>query len=236
MNPKIKLMAAFGGLGLALTIMPAQAQIQVLNGDFSLNPTQGSNPTGWFVPTTSPGGWWESTWVGPTVSPNGTSVLGLSYMFDTTHWAYQNIGTDNNGATSFTLDFDLGSFTDAGSARNLGVTVSLYQSASFVAATGTDVNGAAGVTLLGSQSVTSGSIAPGAVVHQTLTFDLSGANATDVLYLRLINYQVDASQPWAAIDNITITPAAVPEPSSLALASLGGLGGLMFWFRRRAQG
>lgn len=228
---KLQTAAACGGI-LLLAAASAQAQLQVLNGDFSLNPTQGNNPVNWYVPTTSTGGnWWTSTWVGPTVSPNGTPVLGLSFM-TSTNWAYQNIGVNNSGATSFTLDFDLGSFTDAGSARNLGVTVSLYQSSSFVAATGADVNGAAGVTLLGSQSVASGLINPGAVVHETLAFDLTGANTTDALYLRFINYQVDTTQPWAAIDNVTLAP--VPEPSTFALAGLGGLALLFHRLRVRA--
>jgi hypothetical protein len=232
MNQTSKLMLGLGCLGLALAATPAQAQLQLLNGDFSLNATQGNAPVDWYVPNANTGGsWWISTWVGPTVSPNGTSVLGLSFM-TSTNWAYQNIGTDSTGSTGLTVGFDLGSFTDAGSARNLGVTVSLYQSASFTAANGTDINGAAGVTLLGNQSVASGLINAGAVVHETLSFDLTGANTTDALYLRFVNYQVDATQPWAAIDNVTITPAPTPEPATLAL---GALGGVAFLLGRRAR-
>lgn len=230
MDSKHKLQIGLVGFGLALGGTSAPAQLQILNGDFSLNPSQANNPVDWYVPTTDTGGsWWTSTWVGPTVSPNGTSVLGLSFMGSVDHWAYQNIGTDNAGSTSMTLNFDLGSFTDAGASRTLGVTVSLYQSASFAAANGTDVNGATGVTQLGSQSV-SAALNPGAVTHKTLVFDLTGANSTDPLYLRFINYQVDATEPWDAIDNVTI--ATVPEPSALALC---GLGGLALLFRRRPK-
>jgi hypothetical protein len=229
MNTKTKII----GLGAVamLGMMPAQAQLQISNGDFSLNPTQSKAPVDWFVPTTS-GNWWESTWVGPNVSPNGTPVLGLSWMGSTPNWAYQNIGMNNIGATSFTLDFDIGSFTDSGETRNLGVTVSLYQSASFTAANGTDVNGAAGVALLGSQSVTSGPIPAHAttIVHETLTFDFSGANTTDPLYIRLVNFSTGTGQPWTAIDNITLTP--VPEPSTMALCGLMSLG---FLVRRQAK-
>ncbi|HZI32807.1 MAG TPA: PEP-CTERM sorting domain-containing protein [Candidatus Binatia bacterium] len=232
MNSKRKLLISTVSVGLVWAGISAQAGFLITNGDFSANPTQTNNVTGWFdTVTPNTGNWWETTWAGPTVSPNGTPVMGLSFYNGTVNWAYQSIGTKDVGITSCLVDFDLGSFTDAGSARNVGVTVSIYQSASFVGADNLDINGQSGVTLLGSVSLSSGSINPGQVVHEQVSLDLTGANSTDSIYLRFINYQVDSTEPWAAIDNVVLTP--VPEPTTFALAGLGGMALLCLRLRNK---
>jgi hypothetical protein len=231
MNQKTKIL----GLGAAavLAMLPAHAALQITNGDFQ-NLAPGSN-TGdvidWYnsLPGT-PANWWEGTWYGPTVSPNGTSVMGLGYIAATPHWGYQAIGVNDGALSSLGLQFDAGSFTDAGGTRNLGITVSLYQSSSFVGADNTDIAGAGGVTLIDSVSLTSGNLSAGQVVTLTTSLNLATANTTDQLYLRFVNYSTGTGEPWTAIDNLSITP--VPEPSTLALA---GLGGLALLLRRRAK-
>ena len=99
-----------------------QAALSITNGDFEADAAQTHNVTDWFDTITTgaqdSGYWWESTWAGPNVSPNGTSVLGLSYMFTTTNWAYQSIGVNDEGLTSLPLKLDIGSFTDAGGDRD----------------------------------------------------------------------------------------------------------------------
>ena len=76
-------------------ISMTQAAIVITNGDFEDDATQTSNVTNWFdTVTVNTSNWWETTWAGPTVSPTGTSVLGLSYMWTTTNWAYQSVGTN----------------------------------------------------------------------------------------------------------------------------------------------
>ena len=220
---------------LALVTPSAFAALTLTNGNFSADVSQTNNVTGWYDRGTT-GAWYESTWAGPNVSPNGTSVLGLSYMSSTTNWAYQSIGSKSAGDTSMTVGFDVGSFTDAGVKRDLGVTISLYKSdGTFVPADNTDVAGASGITLVGSYSIMSDGVSgaglnPGQMVTGLTTgaFDLTGVSATDVLYLRLVNYAGDTGEPWVAVDNVTIT--AVPEPGA---ALLGGLGLLALLRRRR---
>jgi hypothetical protein len=210
----------------ALAILPAPAALQITNGDFQNNAPAGNiwDVDSWFNSLPSPAGqvnnwWWEGTWYGPTVSPNGTSVMGLGYLFTTPHWSYQGIGVNDGGLTSLSLQFDVGSFTDAGGPRDMGITLSLYQSASFVGADNADIAGAGGVTLIDSVNLTSGALNAGQVATLTASLNLASANATDALFLRFVNYSTGTGEPWAAIDNVSIV---VPEPTSLALISLGG--------------
>jgi hypothetical protein len=215
---------------MALTAS-AHASLQITNGDFQNN-APASNVTdvdSWFDPHTDTAGqWWRATWYGPTVSPNGTSVMGLSWMLQgTQNWAYQGIGVNDGGLSTLTLQFDVGSFTDANGARDMGITLSLFQSASFVGADNTDIEGAGGVTLIDTVNVTSGSLTPGTFVTKQVTLNLGSANGTDPLFLRFENYSTGTGDPWAAIDNVQI----VPEPTAFALVGLAGALGLIY--RRR---
>jgi hypothetical protein len=227
---KYKLASYIGAaFTLALATPSAFAALTITNGDFSADATLTNNVTGWFDRGTT-GQYWESTWAGPDVSPNGTSVLGLSWNGGP-NWAYQSIGTKSTGDSSMTVGFDVGSFTDAGGNRDLGVTFSLYKSdGSFVPADNTDVAGASGITLVGSYDIMSSGVAPGAMVTGLTTgsFDLSGVTTSDALYLRVVNYAGTTGEPWTAVDNITMT--VIPEPGA---ALLGGLGLLALLRRRR---
>ncbi len=207
-------------LVLVLVLMSgtAQAVLVITNGDFNDNaPTSNvTNVEKWFDPqAATPGNWWEATWYGPTVSPNGTSVMGLSWMWATSNWAYQNIGVNDGGLTDLTIQFDVGSFTDAGGARDMGITVEIYQL--FTPGDNADIAG--GLQLIDSVSQTSGALLPGEEVTLTATFDLTSANATDDLYLRFSNYATATGDPWASIDNVKI----IPEPATMVLLGLGSL-------------
>ena len=187
----------------------ASAELTVTNGDFEADTAQTSNVTDWYdTVTTNTSNWWESTWAGPTVSPTGTPVLGLSYMFTTTNWAYQSLGTNDTHWQGMEVTYDVGSFTDAGGARDLGVTISVYESdGSFVPADNTDVDGAEGVTLIDSVSTLYESVAVGAVIaDQTVTLDLRAAGSGEI-FLRIENYAGATGEPWTAIDNVEISPA-----------------------------
>jgi hypothetical protein len=154
--------------------------------------------------------------------------MGLGYIGATPHWAYQSIGVNDSGLTSLALMFDIGSFTDAGGPRNMGITLSLYQSdGTFVGADNSDIAGAAGITLIDTVSLTSGSLAPGGFVNAQTSLNLATANNTGELFLRFVNYSTGTGEPWAAIDNVQI----VPEPSALALLGMAGLAGAIY--RRR---
>lgn len=228
------------GLGTvaALAVIPAHAALQVSNGDFSLNPTQTNNVTGWFdTVTVNTGSWWETTWAGPTVSPNGTPVMGLSYNNNTLNWAYQSIGINAGGLSAIGITYDVGSFTDAGAQRDLGLTFSVYQVDGTYAggADNTDISGATGATLLDSVTVFSGLLNAGQMLTgQTVALNISGSTGSE-LYLRIENAvgaTTGANGPWTAVDNISVT--SVPEPTTLALAGLGGMA--LLGLRRRIKG
>ena len=216
--------------GIVAAAQTAMASLMVTNGDFEADPVQTINVTDWYdTVTVNTSNWWETTWAGPNVSPDGTPVLGLSYMFDTTNWAYQSIGTNDSGALTLALKYDVGSFTDAGGDRDLGVVFSVYQNDG---ATGMDDNvdlaGLSGATLLDSVTTFTGAIGAGVMLtDQMVLLDISGSAGKE-LFLRLENAVGTVGQPWTAVDNIRIAP----EPASLALVGLGGLA-LLAVSRRR---
>ncbi len=207
----------YGFLVLVLALMAgtAQAVLVITNGNFENNAPL-SNVTdvdSWFDPQATDAAWWEATWYGPTVSPTKTSVMGLSYMWETENWGYQSIGVNDEGLTELELRFDVGSFTDAGGDRDLGVTFSLYQFT--MPADDVDI----AKTLIDSFSLTTGALAAGEYLTLTGTLDLSSANDTDELYLYINNFATETGEPWTAIDNVQI----IPEPATMVLLGLGSL-------------
>ncbi len=211
---------------LAFAALPAaRGAIEITNGDFQADFAQTSNVTSWFdtVPAT-PANWWEATWAGPNVSPNGTSVLGLSYMNGQTNWAYQSIGTNSASLAALHLRFDAGSFTDAPATRELGVMISIYKSdGTFVPADNMDIAGAAGVTLLDSFSW-SASVEPGQMVTGIqAALDLSEAGPDDELFLRLQNFAGAVGEPWTAVDNLLVV-ADVPVFATQPADQFGTVG------------
>ena len=197
----------------------AQADLSLTNAGFEADASQTSNVTDWYdTVTDNTNNWWETTWAGPTVSPNGTSVLGLSYMNTTTNWAYQSIGFNTAGLTSLAVKYDVGSFTDANQNRDLGVKVSIYESdGSFTPADNTDIDGASGITVVASNSTLYPLVAKGTMLeNQVVTLDISSAGSGE-LFLRFENYAGANGEPWTAIDNVELVMpdyATQPDPSS----------------------
>ncbi|MES2924299.1 MAG: immunoglobulin domain-containing protein [Verrucomicrobiota bacterium] len=211
--------------GIALSATTAHASLAITNGDFQTSAPAATQAdvVGWFDDSPSPTNWWEGAWYGPTVSPFTTnrSCLGLSWQGGTPHWAYQGIGTNSAGAQNLKLQFDAGSFTDAGEARNLGIKVDLYQSnGSFVGGDNVDIATAGGVTLISTFSVATGNLTAGQTVTALNgTLSLATANTTGQLFLRISNYAAGAGQPWAAVDNLVIVadvPAFTTQPANYA--------------------
>lgn len=209
----------------SLLAVPVHAALQVSDGDFEANTTQTTNVAGWFDTIgTNPNNWWEATWAGPNVSPDGTPVLGLSYMFTTLNWTYQSIGVNDSGLSSLPIRYDVGSFTDAGGPRDLGLTFSVYQVDGTYAggADNVDIAGATGATMLDSVTVFTGALNPGQMLTgQTVLLNVSGSAGSE-LYLRIQNEVGTTGEPWTAVDNISV----VPEPSTFALLGVAGLLGL----------
>ena len=201
-------------IGMGCLSMTAQAELSISNGDFEANGTQTTDVSGWFDPTASDSSWWMATWAGPNASPNGTPVLGLSYMNATLNWAYQSIGINDTAITNLLIQYDVGSFTDAGSTRDLGLTFSIYESdGTFSGANDTDIADANNVTLIDSITVYSGGLSAGELLSsQSVTLDLSSAGTDTELFLRIQNQIGSTGEPWAAVDNITLGTSTNSAP------------------------
>lgn len=202
----------------------SQAALSVSNGDFEADTAQTSDVTQWYDTIGgTPANWWEATWAGPNVSPNGTSVLGLSYMSSSLNWAYQSIGVNDTAQSSIVVNYDVGSFTDAGGARDLGVTFSIYESdGTFVPSNNVDIATAGGITLIDSITVLSGSLNPGAVAaDQAVQLDISSTSTTGELFLQIMNALGGVGEPWVAIDNVSLSESLPPFNISGSPAGAG---------------
>jgi hypothetical protein len=206
----------------------------IVNGDFETGLTlvdeNKPDVTDWYDNSTA--NFWENAWQSNAswITPNGTAIV-VFCAWNTAEgdplagsYLYQSIGA-SAGEASIDLSFDWGHPDDTGVGRHDGLTVSVWASdGTFVAADLVDVAGAAGVTLLDSASYDHVRVGDagthGEIWNQTVTLDLSGANAGDEIFLRFNNYLPEAgADPWPVLDNVQI----IPEPATLALLGLGGL-------------
>lgn len=180
----------------------AQAGVSVANGDFESDAVQTTDVTDWFNSRYS-STWWDGAWAGPNVSPNGTCVLGLGYENSSVNWAYQRLGVNDGGFSALEINYDVGSFTDAPSSRDLGVMFSVYAVTGSFVAGGADIKRASGVQLIDSVSVMHSNVPVGEMRTGLVTYlDLSGTEGQD-LYLRVSNYMGEAGEPWVALDNLS---------------------------------
>ena len=186
--------AAFAVLALLLIVSPALAVLSVTNGDFNAGLT-GTDETDiedpWFDVTT--GNFWDTAWHSNRNSPfDGSPLVGLSGSVSPS-WFYQNIGTRGAADTSLGVSIDLGSFTSVTELRGGDLTISVYQSGTFVGANDADVTGE---TLVDSVTLASGSLAAGDTVNLSDTLDLTTANTTDYLFLNFAWTGMRATALW----------------------------------------
>ena len=248
---------SLAALALIATLPAAHAALTVTNGDFETGIADESTQAtvnGWFSVTT--GNFFENTWQDsrngevPTDSQSGftgqaaaafSGIAGDSQPSGLNgSWLYQSIGTDAT-ATGINVTFDWGDFGNFdGSVRDLGLTVSVYEkTGSFTAGDNTDINGAVGVTLLDSASVTlmastATGTTPKLTIGQSITLSAISQSGGE-LFLRFNNWDAGNDAPWLMLDNVAIsTVTAVPEPSTYA-ALAGGLALGFVAIRRRRK-
>lgn len=253
MKSKTPLRMAALPLLVVLSSSLAQAALTITNGDFETGIADQSTPenvTGWFDMNNGQATFFQHTWHDsrdaevPTDAQSGFSGQAAAALSGIAgggqpsglngSWLYQSIGVDATVA-SFDVIFDWGDFGNInGNLRDLGMTVSLFEkTGSFTAADSTDINGAAGVVLLDSVSLTQLKLAASGpaklVLNQTVNLNASAQTGGE-LFLRFNNWDAGADTPWAMLDNVEIANV-IPEPSA---ALLGGLGMLALLRRRRA--
>jgi hypothetical protein len=239
---------------VCLLAASAQAALTITNGDFESGIADQSTPenvAGWFDMNNGQANFFQHTWHDsrdaevPTDAASGFSGQAAAAFSGIAgggqpaglagSWLYQSIGSDAS-ATSFDIIFDWGDFANInGNLRDLGITVSVYQSnGAFGAADSVDINGGGGVTLLDSQSFSLAKLAVSGAAKLSLNeianFDISGQTGGGELFLRFNNWDGGADTPWLMLDNVEITNI-VPEPT---VALLGGIGLLGMLRRRRA--
>ncbi len=207
----------------------AQAEFVITNGDFEAGAGGGDvdNVSLWYDDVG--GGFWTTAWECDRagVTPNGSMIVVFS-GFNTVEgdlsagsYIYQSIGT-SSGESSITIGFDWGHPDDVAAGRLDGITIAVYTSDGTTApGDGVDINGAAGFTLLDSESynhVAEGT--DGEVFPVVVTLDLSGANEGDEIFLRFNN-----TSEWPILDNVQIiSEAAAPLAKIMWISDNKGFG------------
>lgn len=246
-------LTAAAGACLLAAATSAHAALSITNGDFESGIADQSTPedvAGWFDMNNGQASFFQHTWHDsrdaevPTDAQSGFSgqaaaaFSGIAGQDQPSglngSWLYQSIGTDAT-VTSFDVIFDWGDFGNInGNLRDLGITVAVYElTGAFTAGNNIDINGASGVTLLQTVSLSLPRLLASGpnklVVGQTVNMDISAQNGGE-LFLRFNNWDAGADTPWLMLDNVQIANI-IPEPSA---ALFGGLGLLALLRRRRA--
>jgi len=196
------------------------------NGTFSGNSATGPSGWGWSVYNTGPTnsnrffGVWDVTGTTSFVAiPHGQQV-GVVFLDDALSLEAglrQTLGDTLQLTTEYTLSVGVGNFAPPGPWN-------------FTGFPGYRVELLAGSTVLAMDNNT---LSPGEGIFQTSTVTFttgaSHPNSGQALAIRLVSLNGPGVE--VNFDNVTLNAVTVPEPTSLALLSLGGLIALMF--RRR---
>ena len=213
-------------LALVLGFMAsmAQANLVVTNGTFDGGEPADTDVPDWYDLDTTPAGntdWWATASIsgGPNPFPDGSAFMGDHLWGGTAggnRWMYQQIGTKEEGV-NYQISFEYAQPTDGSEDRSVAIQVDIYQGIFDGAAQDVDIADQ-GLTLI--DSLTSPYESEMIIHSFTSALDLSLANTTDPLWLRISNLGEDTGA-FVAIDNVQITSesAEPPEPMHMEEAT-----------------
>jgi len=200
-------MKRFSCVLICLILASTAAALSITNGDFEAYGVREDVP-GWFDYTVGTGGAAGQTYLRLLNSPTGTQYMG----FDTDDcWAYQSLGFNTAGQPAVRIQYQVGRPSNLTEPRNLVLRISIYESdGTFVGSDGADsadIDGAQGVTLIDSVTVSYPAVNPGQAITDSVTLNYIGA-ATGELFLRFANEgdDDDSTEDAMVIDNVQIAP------------------------------
>ena len=205
-----------GTFVLLLTSGPtAWSQLTITNGDFSATHANTLDVVDWYDtsdmnadanPLDDP--WWGTTGYFEGVNPFADDAIILGDLHVTgngvgNRYLYQSMGTWD-GSTSFAIAFDYAQPTDGNDNRLVGLQVDIYQGALATAADDFDI-ATAGLSLIDSLTTSTITLSNGVVNFQD-TLNLSAANTTDDLWIRIANLPGAGTDvgSWVGVDNISL--------------------------------
>jgi hypothetical protein len=237
MCKKLFLLALLLGL-----VSMAQADLVITNGTFDGGISGGTDVPDWYDLDTTPAGnvdWWNTTSIcdGPNPFPDDSAFMGDHLWGGTAggnRWMYQQIGTIEEGV-NYQISFEYAQPTDGSTDRSVAIQVDIYQGVFDEAAQDVDIADL-GLTLI--TSLTSPYESEMIIFSFTSALDLSLANTTDPLWLRISNLDENGNGAFVCIDNVQITsvpakPVAIVSRYSFndgdtaAIDSVGGKDGTL---------
>jgi hypothetical protein len=208
---------------ISISAAEPQVGLVVTNGTFDGAEPAALDIPDWYdldvmVPT-GEADWWNTASIcgAPNPFPDGSAFMGDHLWGGTpggNRWLYQQIGTKEEGV-NYTISFDYAQPTDGSEDRSVAIQVDIYQGSFDGAAQDVDIADQ-GLTLIDSLASPYESAM---VIHSfTSALDLSSANTTDPLWLRISNLGAETGA-FVCIDNVQITSSAEPETKNIIWVS-----------------
>ncbi len=223
------------GISLALSFHSAQAGLIVTDGGFETDAAVSDSFTSWYDEAGA--AYVSFTWASTQIDATSQVLAfgpGVSYV-------YQSLGTKAAGEDILSVALD--AFERGSVVRGFAtLEIDVYAGDFPGAANGTDID--ANLTSLDTLTVTSSSLGfttpsgddqESVLGHDAGTLDISGVATGTEIWLRLYNDDATTAggNPTAVyVDNVSVTPIPIPEPTTAVLL-LSGLLGLTVLRRKR---